>query len=186
MLERILLECISSSDAIKAWTGPLDAPKDFEVGGLCIESKARRGLAAPFVTINSEFQLDDSATENLFLHVAELNPAPSTANGAFSVTDVVNRIMQKVSVADPGAAETLEDRLSSSGFSVDDDYSDSLFIEGTHRVYRVYGEFPRITGADCTSGVSRVRYRVALNDCAVYEEEYENLLESIRSIADVG
>ena len=43
---------------------------------MCIEAKARRGPAKPFVTISSEYQLDTEGTEALFLHVVELDRAP--------------------------------------------------------------------------------------------------------------
>ncbi|WFR99581.1 PD-(D/E)XK motif protein [Rhizobium tumorigenes] len=45
--------------AITAWTGPMGSPKDFELHGHCIEVKARRSAAQPFVQISNEFQLAD-------------------------------------------------------------------------------------------------------------------------------
>ena len=42
VLDELLLPVIQVIDALTAWRGPLGAPKDFEVGRICIEAKARR------------------------------------------------------------------------------------------------------------------------------------------------
>ena len=49
--------CLTSgaSTAVAAWRGPLGSPKDFEIGRVAIEVKARRGGAiARHVAITSE------------------------------------------------------------------------------------------------------------------------------------
>ena len=47
VIEHHLLRVLSAADAVAAWGGPLGAPKDFEIGQVCIEVKTRRGGAAP-------------------------------------------------------------------------------------------------------------------------------------------
>ena len=51
--EMAVLEWLSSvigpRAAITAWTGPMGSPKDFELHGHCIEVKARRTAAQPYV-----------------------------------------------------------------------------------------------------------------------------------------
>ena len=54
---------------MRLWQGPLLAPKDFEIGRVCIEAKAHRPGASPSVVINSEHQLDDTDLKGLVLVV---------------------------------------------------------------------------------------------------------------------
>jgi hypothetical protein len=165
VMESYLLPHLSALDAVSAWRGPLGAPKDFEIGRVCIEAKARRGAATPYIAINSEHQLDDSGTDALFLHVVELDQAPSDRNEGFSVSVVAKRVRDKIAAADNGAVTTLDDLLSAAGFRWEDDYSDSHWIEGPSRLYRVSGDFPRITAQAVRPGVSNVKYSISLVEC---------------------
>ena len=88
VLEHLLLPRLEASAAVTAWRGPLDSPKDFEIGRVAIEVKARRGGGAPFVGITSEDQLDESGVDALFLYVVELDEAPDDAADGFTVIDV--------------------------------------------------------------------------------------------------
>ena len=47
VLESVLLPHMEASAAVTAWRGPLGSPKDFEIGRVAIEVKARRGGATP-------------------------------------------------------------------------------------------------------------------------------------------
>jgi hypothetical protein len=123
VLERHLLPMLAAFDAVSAWLGPFGAPKDFEIGRICIEAKARRGSATPFVVVNSEFQLDDGGADALYLHVVELDQAPSDAQGAFALSDVARRVRERIASADNRATDALETLLAAAGFSWDDDYS---------------------------------------------------------------
>ena len=81
VLERVLLPVLGPPGAVMAWTGPFDSPKDFEIGPVHLESKARRSGAAPTVSISSEDQLDASASDALFLHVLELSQSARGGRG---------------------------------------------------------------------------------------------------------
>lgn len=179
VLERVLLDQMSPTDAVNSWTGPLDTPKDFEIGNVCIESKARRGAATPFVTINSEYQLDDDSIDKLYLHVAELNRTPPGSKGGFTITDISLRVREKIADRDPGAVSAYEGLLSSSGFDWDDSYSDFVFLEGSHTTYLVHGDFPRITQQNFHPGPSRVRYSLSLSECQPYQVTFESVLSAI-------
>ena len=165
VLEHILLACLSSRDAVSAWRGPLDAPKDFEIGRVSIEAKARRGAATPFVAISSEHQLDASGVDALFLHVLELDQAPTDEEQGYTVSTSATRIRDRLLPSEGGVADAYEALLMATGFRWEDDYSDSRWIEGKSRIYIVTSEFPRITPERLIPGVSYVRYSVALADC---------------------
>jgi hypothetical protein len=179
VLERYLLPHMRALDAVHAWLGPEDAPKDFQIGALCIEAKARRGSATPEIAISSESQLDTAGIGRLFLHVVNLAPAPE-GGGGVSVADIALRIREDLRIRDALAADTFEDRLEASGLSPLHDYSDSLWLEGESWVYEVGPGFPRIEASGLTSGVSRVRYSIALSDCEQHHRDPDVLVTALK------
>lgn len=183
VIEKLLLPNLSPCDAVAAWTGPLGAPKDFEIGRLCIEAKARRGAATPFITISSEHQLDTSGVDALYLHVVELDGAIGEAPDALTVTLVADRVRERISIHDVDAAYLFERLLMSSGFRWEDDYKDSRWIEGISSIFEVRDAFPRITSTAVPSGVSNIKYSIALKDCIAFRvvpDEFENKLKKAK------
>ena len=168
VLERYLLPVFGVRDAVLMWHGPLGAPKDFEVGKVWIEAKARRGAATPFVSISSEFQLDNAGSDSLFLHVIDLNQAPQEAKDGFTISDLARRVFEAVRQNDMGAGDILEGLLTATGFEWSDDYSDFVWVEGQTYIYRVESGFPRIVPEQFASGISRVTYSIELPDCEPY------------------
>ena len=179
-LERWLLPNLLPADAVACWAGPLGSPKDFEVGRVGVEVKSRRGAAQPFVTVNSEFQLDQTDVDELHLFVVVLDSAPSTAERAFTLTDVAKRISDVVSERDPGASDVLDSRLLAAGFRWEDDYTADRWLEGSSKAYLVAADFPKIDSSAISPGVSNVRYAIALAQCEPFLEESASLSDSIR------
>lgn len=165
VLETFLLPHLPAIDAVQSWRGPLGAPKDFEIGRICIEAKARRGASTPYVAISSEYQLDDSGTDSLFLYVAELDRAPSDSDDGFSITAVAVRVRDAVAHGDNAAIDVFETAISASGFRWEDDYSADLWIAGPSRIYAAAGDFPRIVARSVAGGVSNVKYSISLPEC---------------------
>lgn len=183
LLERHILPHLKCADAVGSWGGPLGAPKDFSVGQLCIEVKARRGAATPHVTVSSESQLDEGGVQALFLYVVDLDRAPADAAGSFNLSEVARRVRELIAASDQGSVETFEALLTSAGFRWSDDYSESLWIEGAHRTYQVHEDFPRIKGSELMGGVAQVRYNISLVECQPYQVDPETLDVSIRGVA---
>lgn len=167
-LEKFMLPTLSARDAISSWRGPLGAPKDFQIGRIAIEVKARRGGATPYVAISSEFQLDRSGTDVLFLHVSELDEAIPDSVGASTLTSIAERVRSIVRSLDESAADTFESVLASAGLRWEDDYTDALWVHGLDHSYRVEEGFPSITPNSFETGVSMVRYSISLADCEVF------------------
>ena len=183
VLERLLLPHMGASNAVAAWRGPLGYPKDFEIGRVAIEAKARRGGLSPFVTITSEDQLDPSGLDALFLHVVEVNPAPSDAIDGSTIVEVAERVRSQLFSLDPGAATAFVNLLSAAGLRPEDDYSNTPWLEGDSSLYSVSNQFPRIARSELRSGVSRVRYALSLSDCEPFVTPVSNLSETL---ADIG
>lgn len=165
VMENLLLPTLSARDAVDAWTGPLGTPKDFEVGRLCIEAKARRGAATPFVAISSEHQLDTVGVDYLYLNVVELDGATVDSSNAYTATDIASRVRDQIALRDVEAAFLFERLLMSSGFRWEDDYKDSRWIQGANHLFAVNDQFPRITSGSIPVGVTSVKYAISLKDC---------------------
>ena len=181
-LEGHLLPKIGSSVAVSAWLGPLGSSKDFEIARLAVEVKARRGGAEPYVAITSEHQLDDSGIDALFLYVVDLDEAPQDSENSLTVQSVAERIRDRILAEDPIAAGVFETRLLAAGLNPEDDYSDYRWLEGDNRFYAVSGKFPRIVARDIRSGVSRVRYSIALADCQPFATTSERLAKALEKL----
>lgn len=164
VLERHLLPALDALDAVRCWTGPLEAPHDFEVSRIHVEAKAR-GSATPRVVISSEHQLESGDAERLFLHVSEVTTATAGSEDALTVTDIATRIRVMLARRDMAAVDVFEERLGASGFDWADDYSDRSWLVGQEALYEVREGFPRITPAMVPAGVGNVRYMISLPDC---------------------
>ncbi len=179
VLDQHLLPNLSPYDSLTAWRGPLGAPKDFEIGRICIEAKARRGAATPHVFITSEHQLDITGCDLLFLYVVELSHAPEGALDAFTLIDMARRVRDGMS-QDNAAIDSYETLLAAAGFRWEDDYSDSKWIKGLSRIYEVTDDFPRVTASEISSGVSNVRYSLSLVECERFIIETKLLNAAIK------
>ncbi len=171
VLRGILFTAIGVEEAIKSWTGPLGSPKDFEIGRICIEAKARRGAATPYVTISSEYQLDTEGIDALFLHISEITAVAGEDKNAVTVTDIVRLVCDEVSEKSVATKALLEQRLIAVGFNWTDDYSDKKWLLGPEHIFEVKENFPRITPRMFPVGVNNLRYAVSLVDCELFRSD---------------
>ena len=182
VLERQLLPVIGPVDAVQAWTGPIGAPKDFQVGWVGIEAKTRSPLKST-VRISSTEQLDADETSRLFLSVIEVAVAPSDS-GSVTITDVASRARNSIAATNSFAAQHFEERLSATGFDWDDDYSDSRFFIGDVVLFEVVEEFPRITPKILLPGIESVQYTIALSLCENFRVDMTELEQAISGVPD--
>ena len=163
VLERQLLPVIGAVDAVQAWTGPLGASKDFQVGWIGIEAKTRSPHVFT-IRISSAEQLDETGTTRLFLHITEVSESPGDP-ASVTITDVASRVRDTIAALDMSAAIQFEERLGATGFDWNDDYSDNPLSVGDVSLYEVRDEFPRITPSTFLPGVENVHYAIALSRC---------------------
>ena len=183
VLERHLLPTLGALDAVTCWTGPLDAPQDFEISRVHVEAKAQ-GATSPRVTISSEHQLECGEGDALFLHVTEVVTAAEGTPGAFTVTEFAGRIRSVIAGHDMVAVDLFEERLGAAGFEWTDDYSDRLWLVGRESLYEVRDRFPRITSAMFPGGVDRVRYTISLPECEAFRVEPAALVSAVAGATD--
>ena len=178
VLQGHLFPAIGVSRSVRCWSGPLGAPKDFEIGSVCIEAKTRRGAAVPLVAISSEHQLDCAGVDALFLHVLEVASAAGNTKSAVTITEAVDAVRGVIADQDLAVADLFEDRLAAIGFDRLDDYSDRHWIMGAEHLFEVREGFPRITPSMFPGGVSYVRYSIALAECEPFRIE-PNILAKV-------
>jgi hypothetical protein len=181
VLERFLIPMLPALDAVRCWVGPTGSPKDFEMGEVAIEAKARRGTAQPQVLISSEDQLDTAGVKSLFLHVADLANSPNHDTG-ISVQQYSKRIAKRLEESDFAALVHYEEMLQMAGLRPEDSYEDQLWVEGTTRIYEVTESFPKITPRQLSPGVLSVKYSIDLSALSDFEIEGERLEELMREI----
>lgn len=181
VLEKYLLTNLSTRDSLHAWQGPLGATKDFEVGRTCIEAKARKGSAVPYVRINSEFQLDIDGIDHLFLFVVDLDRATEDMENGESLTTTARRI--RAIIEEHGdSLEIYEERLQAAGFQWFHDYSTDLWVEGRKRLHEVTASFPAIRAADIQSGIANVTYAIGLLECEDFLVPPEQLVSLLTGV----
>lgn len=182
VLERQLLPVAGPVDAVRAWTGPVGAPKDFQVGRIGIEAKTR-SPHLPTVRISSAEQLDITGTTRLFLHVVEVSGAPGDSTSV-TITDVASRVRDTIAALDMFAAVQFEERLNAAGFDWNDDYSDTPLLIGSASLFEVMEGFPRIAPSMFLPGVEDVRYSVVLSRCESFRVDMTVLTQAISGEAD--
>ena len=179
LLETHLLSAVGVAQAVRSWRGPLGAPKDFEIGRVSVEVKARRGDSSAHVTISSEHQMDSTGVDVLFLQVVEITEAVSEAANALTITEIADRIRSVVAAHDPMTVDLFDARLFATGFDWSDDYSDRRWIRGREHFFNVREGFPRITRSVLPVGVLNVRYSISLPDCEPFRVSADDLLDLI-------
>ena len=183
LLEERLLRELKTDDAVEAWVGPMGAPKDFQVGQVCIESKALSPQKTE-VVISSVEQLDAQGASALLLYVTEVASGMVDSPDSVTVTDVADRIRSAIESRSVPAALAFEERLNAVGFDWNDDYSDSLWVTGKEMLFEVKQGFPCITRSMVPQGINNVRYFVALSACGKFRADMQVLTQTIRGASD--
>ena len=182
ILQQILIPNIGAATAVQAWTGPLDAPKDFEIGRICIEAKARRGSATPYVAISSEIQLDRSGLERLFMNVLNVSASSADDPKGVSVTDMSKVVLEDIQNLDASVVNSFEERLFAYGFDWSHDYSDSKWLIGTDTLFEIVDDFPCITPTMYRTGISSVRYWISLQECEPFRFDQGELISLLKGM----
>ncbi|WP_081711926.1 PD-(D/E)XK motif protein [Halomonas sp. PBN3] len=174
---QLLCAEIGAEAAIEAWRGPEDGAKDFELHGMCMEVKARRGAARPQVQISSADQLADVTGADVFLLVYDVDAAIKPEGMTLSDhVQVVEDIFQSTTLAAYGTWERL---LAAAGFDWAHDYSDRRWTIGRRMTFLVEEGFPRIS-SPVPMGVINVKYSVSLDACSPFIATDDLLLSEIQ------
>jgi hypothetical protein len=178
VLERYMIPAFSLTQAVESWLGPLGAPQDFVTGAVGIESKAK-GVADPNkIRVNSEYQLDDSKLDHLFVHLSVFEPQSQGDADGFTVSDVAGRV-RRLLEPDGRLVDRYDSLLSAAGFRFEDDYSASKWRGGERSIYLLTDGFPRLAANGLPGAITTVRYNIDLNQCGNFLVPSNRLIEAL-------
>ena len=170
---------IGLSDALNSWCGQESFDKDFILGKLGVEIKAKQSGKIK-VTISSSSQLDLQGLEKLILNVYSINSASSLDTNAFNLDQLVSEIYELFS-SEINLKYLFQDKLDEANYDFDHDYSDRFWIDlEENQFYNVTEKFPSITSENINvKSISNVSYDINLNTIKEFKitaEEFEKLI----------
>ena len=177
VLCEVLFPVLGPVRAVAAWNGPLGAAVDLESDGSAIEVKAVSGATSK-VRISSEHQLSTDDLSHLFLCAVEV--VRTDGDEATTVSAAAKAVRDTLSVAHPVTLDDFERRLRATGFDWSDDYSDSRWRIGGRRCFEVAPGFPRIIPGTLPTGLSAVRYSLALSSCGEFAVTKDAVVAAFR------
>lgn len=178
-----VIPAIGVGHAIRSWVGPFGAIRDFELGNVAVECKARGPLAST-LRIASVDQLDSTQSVRVFLHVIEIAEVRGEVAGSYSVTEVVNGVRHIIEAGDMAAHGDFDSRLWALGYEHAADYSDRRWVTGETSFFRVVAGFPRVTPQLLPAGVTQVRYSVVLDHCKEFRVEAADVVNCLSGDRD--
>ena len=177
-IRELLIDEVGPAEAVAAWTGPENAPRDFETAGVGIEIKSSAANEPQVVPVNGERQLDDAELRALFVVHLSLEPVRDAGETLPAIVADLRRI-----VDDTPAEGPLEDRLLAAGYNDmhQGTYAHTGYALRRLTALRVVEGFPRITERDLPDGVGSVHYSLAIDGCRDHEVPMAAIVEAIGS-----
>jgi hypothetical protein len=168
----------------ECWTGPSRGRYDFQRGASVLEVKgstARRGRP---IVIHGIDQLEEPPNASLYLYWTRLEVGIDRGE---SLRQIVERLLDLV--RDPA---DLEQKLRNSGydFAAPEIYETPLLTELERRLYRVDGDFPKLTraslvGGELPHGVLSVEYVIDLSGDqpeSLEQSDVDRLLDDLAAV----
>lgn len=177
-LRILLTNNLDMNFCMKSWLGPDKAIQDFQGCNWAVEVKTTHGNNHQKIHINSERQLDDSNIENFFLFHLSLDVRIGNGESLNTLIDSVLEILNdhtlaynlfRLKLLESGYYDVHKDIYNSHGYNV-----------RQANLYKVAGNFPRITESQIPIGVGDVRYSIVLSESEEWRINYETLFEEIR------
>lgn len=163
---------------IKSWLGPENSIQDFQYANWAVEVKTTHGNNHQKIHITSERQLDDSIIEKIFLFHLSLDVRIRNGETLNSLIDDVLELLNDNTMA----YNLFNLKLLETGYY---DIHRPLYQERGYtirqeNIYRVTGNFPRITESQIPKGVGDVKYSIVLSESEEWRISNESLLEEIK------
>lgn len=176
---RFFLNNKSDKDyCIKSWLGPEKSIQDFQYSNWAVEVKTTHGNNHQKIHITSERQLDDSIIEKIFLYHLSLDIRVGNGESLNSLIDGVSELLSDNTMA----SNLFKLKLLESGFYETHRplYEERGYTIRQENLYRVSGNFPRITENQIPIGVGDVRYSIVLSESEEWRIDQETLLSEIQ------
>lgn len=153
--------------AVQGWSGADAADQDFMYPDGWYEVKST-GTSATSVTISSLEQLDcEDEGELVIMRIDKTAP---DRTGAFSLNDVVHRIIDKLS-DDIDVLDLFRTKLTAYGFIDLQEYSEQKYLFSAMQRYRVNKSFPRLTKQSVPVQIVSLQYELSLPALADWQKD---------------
>jgi hypothetical protein len=154
-------------EAVKAWTGPSRAGKDFQFSHGAVEVKTSIADGDPKLEIHGERQLDSTGYSRLALALLSLVQLQS---GGETLPQMV-AATRALAIDNVFAQQEIEDRLLESGYwdVHEGNYVGVGYLVRGLDLFDVRPGFPRIVGSDLPVGVGGVTYYISVSACSVFK-----------------
>ena len=158
VLEKMLEVGMAPEAAIRAWSGPLDGLRDFELGFGAIEVKTTVATAGLVAKIGSLEQLDDTNCKPIFLGAVK-----------YALTESGQTLPEKISAirarleSDPITLSEFDDRVLAAGYTpAHSPQYHRRFSLREIAMLEVGENFPRLMHGNVKPGVISARYEINL------------------------
>ena len=177
-LRFFLSNTIDKNYCLKSWLGPEKSIQDFQYSNWAVEVKTTHGNNHQKIHITSERQLDDSIIEKIFLFHLSLDVRVGNGESLNNLIDEVSEILNNNTMT----SNLFKLKLLESGYY---DIHKPLYDERGYTIrqenlYRVSGNFPRITENQIPIGVGDVRYSIVLSESEEWRINHQTLLGEIQ------
>tara|TARA_Y100000589_G_C27195085_1_gene646452 strand:- start:531 stop:1547 length:1017 start_codon:yes stop_codon:yes gene_type:complete len=155
---------LSKNEIIKGWEGPLRENIDFIFPGfLGFEIKCTSKNNPFEVTINNEYQLDNSNLDELYLLVYQVKQHKN--NDYPSLLDLIDEIKSLLS-NDINELNEFDELLWEAGYLEEhnENYEEISFEIISRTFYEVSDTFPKITKNDINNEISKVEYQIDIQN----------------------
>lgn len=158
VLEKMLAIGMAPETAVKAWSGPLDGLRDFELGFGAIEVKTTVASAGLVAKIGSLEQLDDTNCKPIFLGAVK-----------YALTESGQTLPEKLSAiraqleSDPITLSEFDDRVLAAGYmpAHSPQYHRRFSLRDI-AILEIGENFPRLMHGNVKPGVISARYEINL------------------------
>jgi hypothetical protein len=177
-LRLLLNNSTDKNHCLKSWLGPERSIQDFQHSNWAVEVKTTHGNNHQKIHITSERQLDDSIIEKIFLYHLSLDVRVGNGESLNLIIDAVSELLNDNTMA----ANLFKLKLLESGYYETHRplYEDMGYTIRQENLYRVSGNFPRITENQIPIGVGDVRYSIVLSESEEWRINQETLLGEIQ------
>ena len=177
-LRKFLSVSKDKSYCINSWQVPSNTVQDFQHGNWAVEVKTTHGNNHQKIHISSERQLDDSILPNLFLFHLSID---IRENHGETLNDLVewieNYLANNVSELNSFRLKLFEVGFFNIHKPI---YRNTGYNPRQESIYRVEGEFPRITENEIRHGVGDVKYSIVIADCLSFTRTETELFQDIK------
>lgn len=178
LMEKMIEAGMAPEMAIRAWTGPFDGLRDYELGFGAVEVKTTIASVGMVVKIGSLDQLDDTNCQPLFLAAVKY---ALTENGQ-TLSEKISAIRDRLGF-DPVTLLEFNHRVLAAGYLLEhsDQYSRRFTLREIS-ILEVGEEFPRLTHGNVSLGVISARYEINLEPLFILDIGLATALKKLRMI----